>query len=187
MNIHVYTRQGSHYNAYDDIDQWELIKTYTNFTYGEEFDEDPARISFPPQFTVCHCVTSSFLANLKPHGFFIQSTVSRGAKGIGQTRAFYIAIVETYGETEPMANGVAMGENYLGVWAEDDNVAMMEGIKFFGISADRPVGNGQGTYDVEDGIPHSGVYQHEGPGGKSYNLQVSAWHEEIFILIFSLD
>jgi len=142
MNIQVYTRLGSHYSVYDNVDQWDLIKTYTNFTYGKEYDDDPTRISFPPQFT-----------------------------GIGKTRAFYVAIVETFGLTQPMLSGVAISYDYLGVWAEDTNLAMMQGIKFFGISADRPFGNGTGTYDQENTVPTSGVYQHEGPGGKSYNLQ----------------
>mmetsp|Transcript_31509 Transcript_31509/g.60113 ORF Transcript_31509/g.60113 Transcript_31509/m.60113 type:complete len:107 (-) Transcript_31509:3325-3645(-) len=101
MNILIYTHLGSHYSVYDDVNKWELIKTYTNFTNSIGNENDPNRISFPPQFT-----------------------------GIGQTRAFYIAIVETYGLKEPMVSSVTFGENYLnGVVAEDGNLKMMEGIK----------------------------------------------------------
>ena len=54
-------------------------------------------------------------------------------------------------------------DNYLrGVWAEDDRLSIMEGVKFFGISEARPFGNGTET---------SGIYLHEGPGGLSYNMK----------------
>mmetsp|Transcript_25700 Transcript_25700/g.44898 ORF Transcript_25700/g.44898 Transcript_25700/m.44898 type:complete len:1663 (+) Transcript_25700:1-4989(+) len=134
MNIHVYSRIGSHYHAYDDVTQWDLIQTYTNFTFDFENDEDPRRIAFPPQYI-----------------------------GAGDTRAFYIAIVETYGEINPMQSGLNVGYDYLnGTWASDDKISIMEGLKFFGISADQPFG---------DGTPNSGVYLHGGPGGLSYNMQ----------------
>ena len=134
MNINVYTREGSHYYAYDDESQWDMIASYTNYTYDYDNDEDPLRISFPPQLV-----------------------------GAGQVRAFYIAIVETYGESRPLAQGLIAGTDYLsGVWATDDRLSLLEGIKFYGISDEYPFG--QGTDE-------SGVYNHQGPGGISYNMK----------------
>ena len=106
MNIRVYTRLGSHYYAYDDESQWEMIQSYTNYTYDFEDDEDPRRISFEPQFVAA-----------------------------GSTRAFYIAITETYGETRPLVQGLLAGYNYTdGIWASDDALNLMEGLKLNGIS-----------------------------------------------------
>lgn len=133
MNIQIYTRSGSHYHVYDDASQWELVQTYTNFTYLEN-GRDPRRIAFPPQHV-----------------------------GAQQTRAFYIAIVETYGEIRPLLNGMMAGSNYLnGAWAQDDRLSIMEGVKFYGLSSERPFGNG-----TDD----SGVFMHQGPGGTSYNMK----------------
>lgn len=132
MNIQVYSRLGSHYYAYDDASQWELIQSYTNYTYDD--DEDPRRVSFPPQYIAA-----------------------------GETRAFYIAIVETYDEIRPLSNGLLIGSDYLrGVWAQDDRLTMKEGLKFFGITEDKPFGEGTET---------SGVFDLQGPGGRSYNMK----------------
>ena len=118
----------------DDISQWDLIKVYTNYTYDSVSVANPRRLSFPPQFI-----------------------------GTGQIRSFYIAIVETFGEITPLGNGLLAGYNYLnGVWAGDDVLSVMEGIKFFGITAEHPFGDG--TYG-------KGVFLHGGPGGISYNLK----------------
>ena len=87
MNIRVYSRLGSHYYAYDDESQWELIKSYTNYTYFND-DNERQMIAFPPQYVAT-----------------------------GHTRAFYIAIVETYGEIRPLQSGLIEGEEYMtGVW-----------------------------------------------------------------------
>lgn len=121
MNIKIFTRSGSHYDAYDDISKWEVIQSYTNFTA----DINGGRLSFPPQFI-----------------------------GVEQTRAFYIAIVETYGEIWPLLGGLLPGINYRdGIWANDTAINLMEGLKFFGISEEKPMGIG--TTD-------SGVYLLEG-------------------------
>ena len=48
------------------------------------------------------------------------------------------------------------------MWAGDDVLSVMEGIKFFGITAEHPFGDG--TYG-------KGVFLHGGPGGISYNLK----------------
>lgn len=133
MKIQVYSRIGSHYQVYDDASKWELIKQFNNFTFAIN-TEDPRRISFPPQRI-----------------------------GAGQTRAFYIAIVETYGGIDPMQSGLMAQSNYnIGVWASDQTLKILEGIKFVGISTDRPFGNGTES---------SGVYFHQGPGGLSYNMK----------------
>ena len=133
MNIQVYTKRGSHYAAYDDASQWDLIKVYTNYTFS--YDENTARrISFPAQDI-----------------------------GIEQTRAFYIAIVETYGLERPLGNGLLTGYNYLnGVWKTDGVLSIMEGLKFSGISTIRPFGDS--TYT-------SGPVLHGGPGGISFNMK----------------
>ncbi|KAL7539111.1 hypothetical protein ACHAXR_009034, partial [Thalassiosira sp. AJA248-18] len=133
MNIQVWSRAGSHYAAYDDMSQWDLLASYTNYTYNIG-DAHPGRIRFPRQFI-----------------------------GLGKTRAFYIAIVETYGELRPLSNGMMPGNNYLtGVWEEDDTISIMEGLKFYGVTPERPFGSGTDT---------DGVFMHAGPGGVSFNLK----------------
>lgn len=132
MDIQVYSRLGSHYDAYDDGCKWELIKDYTNYTSNTQ--QVPRRISFPPQ-------------SVPP----------------GQTRAFYIAIVETYGDSWPLLSGLVAGSNYLnGVWAQNSRLRVMEGVKLYGISKEMPFGYAiQGT----------GIFMHEGPGGTSFNMK----------------
>lgn len=98
MNIRIYTRIGSHYSAYDDESQWELIQSYTNFTSRDE--EAPRRLSFPPQRI-----------------------------GPGLTRAFYVAVTETYGEPWPLMSAMMPGTNYTGEFASDDHIVIFEGIK----------------------------------------------------------
>ena len=132
MTVQVYTRAGSHYFAYDDSSQWELIQTYTGYTFATD-PEEPRRISFPPQYLAA-----------------------------GDTRAFYIAIVAYEGD-RPLHNALLLGTNYLhGVWAQDERITVYEGLKFFGISEERPFG---------EGTESSGPFNLQGPGGISYNMK----------------
>ena len=79
--------------------------------------------------------------------------------------AFYIAIVDTYGESSPILGGFIPAQNYRdGVWASDDYIQLMEGVKFFGIDTEWPFGRG---------TAESGVYMLEGPGGTSFNMKDS--------------
>jgi hypothetical protein len=79
--------------------------------------------------------------------------------------AFYIAIVDTYGEEYPLLNSFLPGSNYRdGVWASDDYIDLMEGVKMYGINRDWPFGMG---------TAESGVYMLEGPGGTSFNMKNS--------------
>jgi hypothetical protein len=79
--------------------------------------------------------------------------------------AFYIAILDTYGGSSPLLGSFLPGSNYRdGIWASDDHIQVMEGIKFFGINKQWPFGMG---------TTESGVYMLEGPGGTSFNMQDS--------------
>jgi hypothetical protein len=79
--------------------------------------------------------------------------------------AFYIAIVDTYGESWPLLGSFLPGTNYRdGVWASDDHIQLMEGVKFYGINRDWPFGMG---------TAESGVFMLEGPGGTSFNMKDS--------------
>ena len=63
----------------DDVSQWDLIKSYTDYTF--EFGQP---IAFPPQRV-----------------------------GAGQTRAFYIAIVDTHGQIRPLQSGLKTGGKWI--------------------------------------------------------------------------
>ena len=127
-------------------------------------EEEPRRLSFPPQRI-----------------------------GPGQTRAFYVAVTETYGEAWPLMSALMPGSNYTGIFASDDRIVIFEGIKvrrpwhgayskccaasqpfiflpilvhfkFYGISEDRPFGQ---------------PYMHEGPWGRSFNMrQGKLWYRQ---------
>lgn len=85
--------------------------------YTSVNEDDPRQISFPPQ-------------SMRP----------------GETRGFYIAIVETYGEERPLIQSLINGDNYLeGVWKADSRLSIMEGAKLYGITEDRPFGLGMKT------------------------------------------
>lgn len=79
--------------------------------------------------------------------------------------AFYIAIVDTYGQSSPLLGSFLPGSNYRdGIWASDDHIQLMEGVKFYGINRQWPFGMG---------TTESGVYMLEGPGGTSFNMKDS--------------
>lgn len=131
MDIIIYSRQGSHYSAYDDPAKWQTVATFTNWTGGDSQKLD----------------------------------ISEVPLAVNSSVAFYIAIVDTYGESWPLLGSFLPGQNYRdGVWSSDDNLQLMEGVKFYGISRDWPFG--MGTLE-------SGVYMLEGPGGTSFNMKDS--------------
>ncbi|EJK75304.1 hypothetical protein THAOC_02974 [Thalassiosira oceanica] len=85
--------------------------------------------------------------------------------GPGLTRAFYVAVTETYGEPWPLMSAMMPGTNYTGEFASDDHIVIFEGIKFYGISEHRPFGQ---------------PYMHEGPGGRSFNMrQGKLWYRQV--------
>lgn len=136
MDIIIYSRKASHYYAYDDESKWETIATFSNFTGGGSDQKVAPKLSLPAQRIA-----------------------------VNTTVAFYIAIVNTYGESWPLLGSVLPGTNYRdGVWASDENIKLMEGVKFYGISEKWPFGMG---------TSESGIYMLEGPGGVSFNMRDS--------------